>query len=56
MSRVLQGLPLTDPDALAFEQRAAGEPHPWARAWAASAKALSTEATLRKLDAWLAED
>jgi uncharacterized protein YkwD len=56
VSRVLRGLPLTDPDTLAFEQRSAGEPHPWARAWAASAKTLSTEATLRRLDEWLAED
>ena len=50
------GLPMPDSDAIAFAQRAAGEPHPWARAWAASAKTLSPDATLRKLDEWLAED
>ena len=46
--------PCRSSDALAFAQRAAGEPHPWARAWAASARELSTDATLRKLDEWLA--
>jgi uncharacterized protein YkwD len=56
LSRALRGLPLPDADALAFAQRAAGEPHPWARAWAASARTLSTEATLRKLDEWLSDD
>ncbi len=56
LHRALQGLPLPDADAIAFAQRAAGEPHPWARAWSASAKTLSTDATLRKLDGWLAED
>jgi uncharacterized protein YkwD len=56
LSRTLRGLPLPDAEALAFAQRAAGEPHPWARAWAASARALSPEATLRKLDDWLLED
>lgn len=54
--RALQGLPMPDADALAFAQRAAGEPHPWARAWAASARVLSTDATLRKLDEWLDQD
>jgi uncharacterized protein YkwD len=56
LSRTLRGLPLPDAEALAFAQRAAGEPHPWARAWAASARALSPEATLRRLDDWLLED
>ncbi len=54
--RALRGLPMPDSDAIAFAQRAAGEPHPWARAWAASARSLSSDATLRKLDEWLAED
>lgn len=54
--RSLRGLPMPDSDALAFAQRAAGEPHPWVRAWAASARALSPDATLRRLDEWLAED
>jgi uncharacterized protein YkwD len=56
VSRALRGLPLPGSDAIAFAQRAAGEPHPWARAWAASARELSTDATLRKLDEWLAQD
>jgi uncharacterized protein YkwD len=54
-SRKVRGLPMPKPDAIASAQRAAGEPHPWARAWAASAKALASETTLPKLDAWLAE-
>jgi uncharacterized protein YkwD len=54
--RALRGLPLPDAEAIAFAQRAAGEPHPWARAWAASAKTLSPDATLRRLDDWLAAD
>src|SRR5690242_312183 len=56
LSRALRGLPLPDAGALAFAQRASGEPHPWARAWAASAKVLPAEESLRRLDAWLAED
>jgi len=55
-SRAIQRLPIPDADAIAFAQRAAGEPHPWARAWAASSRTASTDATLRKLDEWLAED
>src|SRR5579859_3345301 len=54
--RALRRLPLPDSDAIAFAQRAAGEPHPWARAWAAHALTLSSEAALRRLDDWLAED
>ena len=54
--RALHGLPMPDSDVIAFAQRAAGEPHPWARAWAASAKTLSPDATLRRLDEWLAEE
>jgi hypothetical protein len=50
------GQPMPPLDAIAFEQRAAGEPHPWARAWAASGRPLGAEATMRALDAWLAED
>jgi uncharacterized protein YkwD len=52
----LRGLPLPDAGGLAFAQRAAGEPHPWARAWVASAKTLSPEVALRRLDDWLVED
>src|ERR1700722_11907650 len=54
--RARRGLPIPDAEALAFAQRAAGEPHPWARAWAASARTLSADATLRKLDEWVADD
>jgi uncharacterized protein YkwD len=54
--RVIRGLPMPDAEAIAFAQRAAGEPHPWARVWAASAKALSPDATLHRLDDWLAAD
>jgi len=56
VSRKLRGLPMPDSDAIALVQRTAGEPHPWARAWAASGKSLSIEATLRALDTWLADD
>jgi hypothetical protein len=55
-ARAVQGLPLPDPDALAFAQRAAGEPHPWARAWAASASDALTATALRRLDDWLLQD
>jgi uncharacterized protein YkwD len=53
--REVRGLPMPDADAIAATQRAAGEPHPWARAWAASARTLAPDATLRNLDAWLAQ-
>ncbi|HEX4447099.1 MAG TPA: CAP domain-containing protein [Polyangiaceae bacterium] len=56
LARALLGLPLPDAETLAFAQRAAGEPHPWARAWAASAKTLAPDVTLRRLDDWLLED
>jgi uncharacterized protein YkwD len=50
------GRPMPPLDAIAFEQRAAGEPHPWARAWAATGRPLGAESTMRALDGWLAED
>jgi uncharacterized protein YkwD len=49
----LRGEVLPEPDAIAFAQRAAGEPHPWARAWAATAPALDRDVTLRAMGAWL---
>jgi|HubBroStandDraft_1064217.scaffolds.fasta_scaffold02903_10 uncharacterized protein YkwD len=49
----LGGSRIPDPDAIAFAQRAAGEPHPWARAWTASAKGGASEALLPKLREWL---
>jgi uncharacterized protein YkwD len=53
IARKLRGLPMPAQDAIALAQRAAGEPHPWARAWAASGRTLAPDATLRKLDEWL---
>lgn len=44
---------LPDPDAIAFAQRAAGEPHPWARVWSASTKGASGDGLLAKLGDWL---
>jgi uncharacterized protein YkwD len=44
---------LADPDTIAFAQRAAGEPHPWARAWTASAKTGPGGGLLAKLRDWL---
>src|SRR5580693_4771048 len=35
-ARKAHGLPMPDAEAIAAAQRAEGEPHPWARAWAAS--------------------
>jgi uncharacterized protein YkwD len=56
LSRALASVALPDADALEFAQRSSGEPHPWARAWAASGRTLSRDATLRELDEWLADD
>ncbi len=50
------GLPMPEPGAIAFAQRAAGEPHPWARAWAIQGRTLGAQATTAALDAWLADD
>ncbi len=41
-------------NALALAQRAAGEPHPWPRAWVASGRPLDHQATVRRLSEWLA--
>lgn len=54
MARKLDGSSMPELDAIAFVQRASGEPHPWARAWAVSARAMSDSAALERLDAWLA--
>ncbi len=51
----LLGRPLQGPDWIAFVQRASGEPHPWPRVWAATARGLAADATLPKLDDWLAQ-
>jgi uncharacterized protein YkwD len=49
----LRGGRIPDADAIAFAQRAAGEPHPWARAWTASVKGEASETLLPKLRDWL---
>jgi uncharacterized protein YkwD len=49
----LLGHPLPEFDTIALLQRAAGEPHPWARAWLVAAHDLDSEASLAELDAWL---
>jgi hypothetical protein len=54
VARRLQGLPMPELDRIALLQRAAGEPHPWARAWVATGRTLDSGATAAKLDAWLA--
>jgi uncharacterized protein YkwD len=49
-----RGLAMPELDGIAFAQRASGEPHPWARAWAATAQGLAIGAVAPRLDAWLA--
>ena len=53
LSRKLAGEPLPDLDGIARAQRAAGEPHPWPRAWAAHAASLAVGPTMDKFDAWI---
>jgi cysteine-rich secretory family protein len=53
LGRKLRGLPIPEFDDLARAQRAAGEPHPWARAWVASGVGAGTVETMAKLDSWL---
>jgi uncharacterized protein YkwD len=50
------GAPMPTADAIARLQRAAGEPHPWARAWAARAPSTTSEGLLERLDGWLASE
>jgi uncharacterized protein YkwD len=52
-ARKVRGLSVPELDELALIQRAAGEPHPWARAWVVVGDALAQDATMAKLDAWL---
>ncbi|HEY1696904.1 MAG TPA: CAP domain-containing protein [Polyangiaceae bacterium] len=54
VERKTRGLPLPDVDAIESLERAAGEPHPWPRVWAATAATLDAESTLQKLSTWLA--
>jgi uncharacterized protein YkwD len=44
---------LADLEQIALAQRAAGEPHPWARLWAATAASLEESTVTRGLDGWL---
>ena len=53
LARKLRGLPLPEVDAIAAAQRVAGEPHPWPRAWAVSARALDRDTALPRLTPWL---
>ncbi|HEY6463258.1 MAG TPA: hypothetical protein VIY73_23985, partial [Polyangiaceae bacterium] len=54
VERKTRGLPLPDVDTVESLQRAAGEPHPWPRVWAATAPTLDPESTLQRLSTWLA--
>lgn len=49
LARKLRGLPLPEADEVAAMQRAAGEPHPWARAWAMSARSLDASVVAAKV-------
>jgi uncharacterized protein YkwD len=53
LARKLRGLPTPEFDEIAWMQRAAGEPHSWARAWVATGGTLEQGATWARLDAWL---
>jgi len=57
LSRKLEGGSLPELDGIAREQRAAGEPHTWPRAWSAKVRSFEAPAakaaTLSRLDAWL---
>lgn len=53
LARKLRGLPLPEVDSIAAAQRAAGEPHPWPRAWAVSGRTLDRDAALPRLAPWL---
>jgi uncharacterized protein YkwD len=53
LARKLRGLPLPEVDSIAAVQRSAGEPHPWPRAWAVSARTLDRDTALPRLAPWL---
>ena len=55
VERKLRGAPMPELDAIAWAQRASGEPHPWSRAWAAKGQAMSSVAALRGLEQWLGD-
>jgi hypothetical protein len=52
-TRKAAGSSLPSPDVIDTLQRAAGEPHPWARAWATQFSAPSTDTALAKLEDWV---
>jgi hypothetical protein len=52
----LTGAAMPAPDVIDRLQRAAGEPHPWPRAWATRFSPSSVDAALAKLDAWLTSE
>jgi uncharacterized protein YkwD len=56
LARKLWGLPIPEPGEVALLQRAAGEPHPWARTWAASGGALDAATVAVRLREWLRGD
>ncbi len=52
-ARRAAGEPLAGMEGIAFAQRAAGEPHPWARAWAATGASLDEGTVGNGVAAWL---
>jgi uncharacterized protein YkwD len=52
----LRGERLPELDGLEGMLRAAGEPHPWPRAWSARGRSLESPSTTSKLRAWLGAD
>jgi len=45
---------LPDASTLAWQERASGDPHPWPRVWAVSARTLDVDESLSRLRRWLA--
>lgn len=54
LARKLAGWTLPELDGVAEVQRAQGEPHPWARAWAVRARTVG-DAAMSKLAGWLGD-
>jgi hypothetical protein len=48
------GAPLFNADELAFNLRAAGDPHVWPRAWSIAGQALADDDVARRVKSWLA--
>ncbi len=53
LARKLRGAPMPEADEVARLQRAAGEPHPWARAWVLRGRDLDLGAARSSLASWL---